>query len=380
LAPPARPPGDASYFESFSAAYNYGWAPLRGVVADGYKFIDLPLPELYDLKTDPSERENLFARRSAEARGLRRRIPAESAIDTAARSRPDSEAAKRLRSLGYLSGSAAVLKSYTAADDPKRLVGVNRDMYRYVELYQRGDLSGATTLARKVVRERPTMALAYVHLAFLLRRQNESAAALEVYRAAASRGIANEELTVHYGLTLCEVGRPGEAVKLLRRFSDSPEPNTLNALGIALADSEHRPEAIEIFQRVLRLDPENVEAHENMGVVHLRSENFSGARDSFRRAVAIDERTPRAWNGLGVALARLGDRQGAIAAWSRSVALDPTMYEVLFNLGLTAAQAGLLQQAQDALERFISTAPPARYGADIAEAHRVLKSLGLGGH
>jgi arylsulfatase A-like enzyme/Tfp pilus assembly protein PilF len=380
LAPPPQAPSDACYFEAFSAAYNYGWAPLRGVMADGYKFIDLPIPELYDLKADPSEKQDLTAARTEEARRLRRRIPSQSAIEVAARSGPDSEEVARLRSLGYLSGNAKVRKVYTADDDPKRLVGINGEIYRYMELYQRGDLRGATALARQVVRERPTMVLPYDHLAFLLRKANASSAALEVYRAAMSRGIADEDLTAHYGLALCEAGRAGEALKLLRPFSNSPEPNTLNALGIALADSGIGSEAEAAFQRVLRLDPENVEANENMGIVRLRSEDPSGARDCFRRAVAIDERTPRAWNGLGVALARLGDQSGAIDSWSRAVALDPKMFDALFNLGLTAAKAGLRRQAQDALERFISSAPRARYGADIAKAQGVLRTLEIGGH
>jgi arylsulfatase A-like enzyme/Tfp pilus assembly protein PilF len=370
---------EACYFEAYSAAYNFGWAPLRGVLVDRYKYIDLPLPELYDLKADPSEKKNLIADRPEEARRLRRLIPSESAIDASTRSRPNSEEAARLRSLGYLSGGAAVKPVYAVNDDPKRLVGVNREMYRYLELYQRGDLRAATALARKVVRERPTMVLAYVHLAFLLRRGNATTEALEIYRAAVSRGVANEELTTHYGLALCEAGRPDEAVKLLRPYSASTESNTLNALGIALADSGRGSEAEGVLQRLLRLDPENVEAHENMGIVRLRSEDLSGARDCFRRALAIDDSAARAWNGQRVSLARLGDERGAIDSWAKAVALDPTMYEALFNLGLTAAKAGLRQQAKDALERFVSAAPRARYGGDIQKARGVLKTLEAGG-
>jgi arylsulfatase A-like enzyme/Tfp pilus assembly protein PilF len=379
LAPPPRKPGDVSYFEAFSAAYNYGWAPLRGVVAEGYKYIDLPVPELYDLKADPSERDNLAASRPEEVRRLRGRIPPESAIGAAARSTPDSEAAGRLRSLGYLSGGAPVKSSYTVEDDPKRLVGVDREMHRYVELYQGGDLRGATALARKVVSERPSLFLAYVHLAFLLRKAGESAAALDVYKSAVARGITNEELLTHYGLALCEAGRADEAIKLLRPFASSPEPNTLNALGIAFADSGRTAEAEETFRKALAADPDDLEAHENMGIVRLRAEDLSGARDSFRRALAIDERSPRAWNGLGVSQARLGDERGAVDSWGRAVALDPKMYDALFNQGLMAAKLGLRQQAREALERFVSSAPRARYGADIEKAHGVLKTLAADG-
>ncbi len=48
-----------SYFEAMSASLNRGWAPLGGVLAGREKFIDLPLPELYDLATDAGEQRNL---------------------------------------------------------------------------------------------------------------------------------------------------------------------------------------------------------------------------------------------------------------------------------------------------------------------------------
>src|SRR5262249_37080132 len=50
LGPPAA--GDSS-FESLSATLNRGWAPLRGLLRGGTKFIALPLPEVYDLPKDP---------------------------------------------------------------------------------------------------------------------------------------------------------------------------------------------------------------------------------------------------------------------------------------------------------------------------------------
>src|SRR5205814_5380288 len=57
----ARP----SYFEAMSAMLNRGWAPLSGVVDRHEKFIDLPIPERYDLEADRAEISNL-ARQSAD--------------------------------------------------------------------------------------------------------------------------------------------------------------------------------------------------------------------------------------------------------------------------------------------------------------------------
>jgi hypothetical protein len=41
-----------SYFEAMSAMLNRGWAPLTGVLVDREKYVDLPMPERYDLTAD----------------------------------------------------------------------------------------------------------------------------------------------------------------------------------------------------------------------------------------------------------------------------------------------------------------------------------------
>src|SRR5262249_2024294 len=64
-----------SYFEALNANLTRNWAPLRGVVSNGLKLIDLPLPELYDLASDPGETRNLYASARERAR------PLEAALD-----------------------------------------------------------------------------------------------------------------------------------------------------------------------------------------------------------------------------------------------------------------------------------------------------------
>src|SRR5262249_46034396 len=49
-------------FEALDAALTRGWAPLRGIVRNGFKYIDLPEPELYDLSADPGELHNIAGR------------------------------------------------------------------------------------------------------------------------------------------------------------------------------------------------------------------------------------------------------------------------------------------------------------------------------
>ncbi len=98
---PQREPQDVTYFEALSGSLNRGWAPLTGIVANGMKYVDLPVAELYDLAGDPQERHNLAAERSKEVADLRARLAAYAAGATS-RTAEDAETRRRLQSLGYI--------------------------------------------------------------------------------------------------------------------------------------------------------------------------------------------------------------------------------------------------------------------------------------
>src|SRR5204863_7357383 len=122
--------GDASYFEALSATLSRGWAPLRGIIQGGSKFIDLPLPELYDLASDPGEAHNLVEERMDKVRALKAALPVPTPAAASVAESADTVA--RLRTLGYLSGSAPAKRRYGPEDDPKKLVALDSDLQRVV--------------------------------------------------------------------------------------------------------------------------------------------------------------------------------------------------------------------------------------------------------
>ncbi|HLN59653.1 MAG TPA: sulfatase-like hydrolase/transferase [Thermoanaerobaculia bacterium] len=365
--------GETTYFESLSASLNRGWAPLTGVIADGLKYVDLPIPELYDLKADPQEKQNLVGERPDAVRRLKALLPNSA---RAASPRATSEEARRLLALGYLSGSADHHGPYTAADDPKTLVALDAKIHRVIDFYQRGDRSAARALAAEILRDRPTMSVGYDFLSFLLQREGRDAEAASVLQSAVRRGLASEAMRRNLALILCEQGRPAEGLEALKPFAQSDDPDTQNTIGIALTDLGRTAEALGVFEEVARKHPTNPIAFENMGIALLKSRDAAGALERLNRALAINEKLPRSLNTKGVAQMELGDSAGAIASWSRAVDLDPRQYDALLNLGVVAAQRGERDLARDALRRFVATAPPALYSKDLQRARRMLKEMG----
>jgi arylsulfatase A-like enzyme/Tfp pilus assembly protein PilF len=365
----------ASYFEALSASLNRGWAPLRGVVAGREKYIDLPLPELYDLGADPDEKANIVDGRQERQRALDlalRAIPASAAATE--RKSTDAEAAERLRALGYVTGSARPKARYTEADDPKRLIGVDQDVHRAIDLYQRGRAAEAVPIYRQMIASHPTMEVAYSHLAMLQWELGSPDAAVATLRAALAAGVKSVVILTKLGTYLAESGHGSDAVPILQEAvsGDAPDLDALNALGIALARAGRTEEAAVQFRRILQISPAHAMALENLGSIALEKQDYEAARGFFTRALATDPSSAQAHNGLGVVELQSGNRRAAIEHWKAAVATDPANFYALYNVAIQLVADGRRDEARPYLERFARTAPPALYAADIRRVQAML--------
>jgi arylsulfatase A-like enzyme/Flp pilus assembly protein TadD len=371
-----------SYFESLSPALNRGWAPLYGVVRGERKYVDLPVPELYDLGADPEEADNLFGTGAGEVEALRRLLGTYRARDVGIR-RPgatvdDPETRARLEALGYLSHPAGPLeRTYSEDDDPKNLIGIDAMLHELAALHGKGDLDGAIALCREIVRRRPGMPLGVSRLSYLLRQKGDLAGAIEVLQAGLEREPDDVDLVAVLGAYLNEAGRSGEAARLLAVYAEaaSPEFDVLNAYGVALAGAGRPRDALDAFRRALDVDPSDAMTHVNMATVHLMGRDHERARRELQTALEINPRLARAHNGLGVIASREGRLDDALAHWKRAVELDPAEFDTLFNVGSQLLRSGKHAEARPYLERFVREAPPALYAPDIATVRGWLERM-----
>ncbi|MBI3493426.1 MAG: sulfatase-like hydrolase/transferase [Acidobacteria bacterium] len=366
-----------SYFEAMGAMLNRGWAPLAGVLIDRDKYIDLPLPERYDLATDPGERENLAGRSAERDRTLAATLYAFAAAPPGPRRAEAADAAARLRALGYVSGDAPHKARYTEVDDPKQLVALDQAMHDAVEAFGAGRSEEAVRTYQQVIGRRPDMAIAYRHLAFVEWQRGNLSLAIDVLQRAIRAGVTETSVVAQLGGYLADAGQTAQAIRMLEPLANPADADvdTLNSLGIAYARAGRRPDAGRAFERVLAINPQSSVPLENLGMLALERSDLPAARQHFERAVRVDPRSSRAHADLGVVASRSGDHTTAIEEWKRAVQLDRTNYDALYNLGTTLAHHGQPDAARSYLEQFARTAPASRYASDLREVSRILRSL-----
>jgi arylsulfatase A-like enzyme/Tfp pilus assembly protein PilF len=335
-------PSPAAYAESFYPKFHYGWSELRSVRADGWKVIDAPNPELYNLTDDPGELRNLYAtqqaladRMIAEAARLDREFTGGAPVVATP---PDRDTLERLRSLGYIGTSSTTLPAGERGPDPKdrieerrefkvrlsaaiddlrggrvpaaieqfkRLIGINPkayDLHQFLgEAYQTvgqlpqalGEYEYAAVL--NPASTTPVLAAAEVHLAMgnigAARQRRDQAAALDPQ---------SFDVSVVSGRIFEAEGRASEAIAAyLRAVSQNganPRPRML-IVGVAsrlqqydLAESQ--------LQTLLSMGYRPSRIHFALGQLAQLRGRIDVAEQHYRQALTLEPGLPMAVEGL----------------------------------------------------------------------------------
>jgi choline-sulfatase len=331
-----QPPEDpGSYFEALNANLTRNWAPLKGVMRDQLKLIDLPIPELYDLAVDPGEQRNLYASQRERARDLESRLDR---INGGARSTPapvDSDAATRLRSLGYVVAAAPKpARAFTAADDPKRLVHLDAMLDLAAAAMARGDAAAAAATLQAAIDQRPDLTIAYDRLAFALRGAGRVGDAVAVLDRAARGGHADRALMRSLGAGLRDTGDSARALAVLEPLAreDATDLQTLDALAQTYARAGRSRDAEAAFRRVLDASPNASATWNNLGSLYLAENRNDEALGALSKAAAINPDLAGAHNGLGVVYARRGELDRAAEEWRKALVLRPDLADARANL------------------------------------------------
>jgi len=355
------------YFEALEAYLNRGWAPLRGVIENGKKYIDSPIPELYDLENDFGEAKDLAA--ASNLPPYKKRLqevmkPGASPLTARAGGRmTDRETLERLRSLGYAASRVAQLKSsYGPEDDLKTLLPLEQKVGLASRLMKQGRLAESVRLLEDVLKERKDFGTAYERLFEIYRSQGLVDDALQVFERAVAANPGNYLFSSGYGIALVRNGRYQKGAEILEKSLSlyDQDAEVWNSLGVAYGNMGDLEKAREDFGRALALAPEDAIFNDNVGTLQVtmaqKTKDPESARQSiafFEKAIAADPTLASVYNGLAGALRILDRRDEAIANWIKAVELDPNFDMAIFNLAVAYLEKGDKTKALEYCQKYL---------------------------
>ncbi len=169
-------------------------------------------------------------------------------------------------------------------------------------------------------------------------------------------------------------GQLAQAIALYDRILsvNSNIPEIHNNRGAALAGLEQFADAAAAYQRAIALKPDYAEAFNNLGNALCEIGRLAEAEEALRSAIRLNPQWAQSRTNLGIVFkcqARLGDAE---AAHREAIALDPDLVEAHSNLGETLFRLGVLEEAERTLRHAISLNP--RYAEAFVTLAVVLKA------
>jgi len=197
------------FSETMYPRLHLGWSELRSLADATHQFIDAPGPELYDLKGDPAEKNNIIA----EQRRVYSSFRAEAASYSRDLQQPthiDPEEAKKLAALGYLTSSSTA--SSGPLPDPKDHIGELAMFEEAQKLIDAEDYAQAIEKLRQILERNPNFADALEQIARAYQATGRYAEAVQVCKQVIAKNPAMAEVTaLSLGAIYLELGNYADA-------------------------------------------------------------------------------------------------------------------------------------------------------------------------
>jgi tetratricopeptide (TPR) repeat protein len=140
------------------------------------------------------------------------------------------------------------------------------------------------------------------------------------------------------------------------------EPGNISALGnlgVVYSKTHRYSRAIEVYQRALRLAPGEKGLLTNLGLAYLKQEQYQAAASVFEK-LAADPSNLQARELLATCDVSLARHEAALAVLEPLDRAEPKNPGVLYLLGITLTRLKRAPEAHDAFARMMSAASPAQ--------------------
>jgi len=294
--------GDATadrpaYAETDYPRRAFGWSPLAAWRADRFLYVRAPKPELYDLVADPGATKNLADTRARVVDGM----------------------AKELEEFIMRTGGAGA-----APHSPGTAATVDRDLAS--RLAALGYVSGTNGPPTTGVDPKDRIALANA---------------------------------LHDAAMAVDDGAFQKAIPLLEQVT-AREPNVKLAqlqLGVSRAHQKQYARAIAPLRKAIELDPEDMFAHDELGVALYETGDLKTAAEQFAIVTSRMPKWADARYSYASVLARIDRVPGAVTELRAAIDLEPKHFRANLLLGRILTLQGDAEHAIPFLRTAVSVQP-----------------------
>lgn len=213
-------------------------------------------------------------------------------------------------------------------------------------LANRGDLEGARSQCEKALEIRPDHLPAIETLARILFDQKETTRAYEVLRSVEKPGSAESlDLMARLLFLLDKKDELSDFLKANRL--EKLDPVILNHLAESAYLGEDFGDALEIYQNLLKIHPDEPLLHFHTGLCLDRMERYELSIEAYRRTLELNPGYGAAWLNYGYALYRLERVLEALDATGKAIEIKPDFAGAWYN---QACYHSLLGNRADSLE------------------------------
>lgn len=332
---------DSAYSETFYPFSSFGFSPLHALETSRYHYIEAPQPELYDLETDPDEKENIAGKQTATVSVLKDKLqrllsahPYKPANDSS--SALSQEALDKLRSLGYVAYRSPVSSSALTSGlpDPKSKLWEFNSILESEDALRAGDTAKGKSLLLQVREKDPEM---YV-VPFVL---GETALGQQQWEEAATELRKCLELNPHFDQAMLGLARAliflGKAEEAKQWTRSAIEFNCENyrawyQLGYIDAQSD-KAAAIADYEKAIAIQGSFAPLRRDLGMLQFHEGHYAEAEKHLSRAVELGVKDAGVFNALGISYSRTGKVQAAVANYKLALKINPELADAHLNLG-----------------------------------------------
>jgi choline-sulfatase len=368
-----------SLIETFLPRESFGWSELVGIISGPWKFIQAPRPELYDLKSDPEEKKNLYDLEANKSAALKTKLESE-LLRLSAGSKVSGEPAtaraedlEKLRSLGYVNFAPA--KPGSVFPDPKDKIDLIRLIQQAQAFEFEQQYSEAEKVYSQILKDIPDSPASYLNLAIVQAMQKEFDQAIGTLNQGIASIPDSRILLVRLGHTYRVMGKSREALETMEKVLAS-DPRNIDALTVCagiLDQTGRMEEARTYYERALAVEPESWHLRTNYAENLASSSKFREAIKVYETLINDFPQEQAFCQFAGKAYSYLGEFDRAISLLEQAVAVRPTPVGY-FNLAIAYEKSGNLQQAIEHFKLYLENSS-GETKDDIQTAKAILEIL-----